>query len=51
MPERELAAHLGAAGAKPDAVREREKEIRSRIALEEERQAALRMSRDRGMSM
>ena len=51
MPERELAAHLGAAGAKPDAVREREEEIRNRIALEEEKQAALRMSRDRGMSM
>ena len=51
MPERELAAHLGAAGTGPDAVREREEEIRSRIALEEEKQAALRMSRDRGMSM
>ena len=51
MPERELAAHLGTAGAEPGAVQEREKEIRSRIALEEERQAALRMSRDRGMSM
>ena len=51
MPERELAAHLGAAGAGPDAVREREEEIRNRIALEEEKQAALRMSRDRGMSM
>ena len=51
MPERELAAHLGAAGAAPDAVRVREEEIRNRIALEEERQAALRMSRDRGMSM
>ena len=51
MPERELAAHLGTAGAAPDAVREREEEIRNRIALEEEKQAALRMSRDRGMSM
>ena len=51
LSERELAAHLGAAGAGPDAVREREEEIRSRIALEEEKQAALRMSRDRGMSM
>ena len=51
LPERELAAHLGAAGAGPDAVREREEEIRNRIAQEQEKQAALRMSRDRGMSM
>ena len=51
MPERELAAHLGAAGAESDAVREKEEEIRSRIALEEEKQAALRMSKDRGMSV
>ena len=51
MPQRELAAHLGAVGAGPDAVREREEEIRNRIALEEEKQAALRMSKDRGMSM
>ncbi len=51
LPKRELAAHLGAAGAGPDAVREREEEIRNRIAREQEKQAALRMSRDRGMSM
>ncbi|MDE0029853.1 MAG: hypothetical protein OXU42_10700, partial [Deltaproteobacteria bacterium] len=51
MPERELAAHLSAAGAAPDAVRVREEEIRNRIALEEEKKAALRMSKDRGMSM
>ena len=51
MPKRELAAHLGAAGAGPDAVREREEEIRNKIAKEQEKQAALRMSRDRGMSM
>ena len=51
MPERELAAHLGAAGAGPDTVREREEEIRNRIAQEQEKQADLRMSRDRGMSM
>ena len=51
MPQHELAAHLGAAGAGPDAVREREEEIRNRIAQEQEKQAALRMSRDRGMSM
>ena len=51
LSQRELAAHLGAAGAKPDAVRVREEEIRNRIALKEEKQAALRMSRDRGMSM
>ena len=51
LSQRELAAHLGAAGAEPDAVREREEEIRNRIALEEEKQAALRMSRGRGMSM
>ena len=51
MPERELAAHLAAAGAGSDTVREREEEIRNRIAREQERQAALRMSKDRGMSM
>ena len=51
VPERELAAHLGAAGAGPDTVREREEEIRKRIAQEQEKQAALRMSKDRGMSM
>ena len=51
MPARELAAHLGAAGAGPDAVREREEEIRNRIAKEQEMQAALRMSKDHGMSM
>ena len=51
MPQHELAAHLVAAGAGPDAVREREEEIRNRIAREQEKQAALRMSRDRGMSM
>ena len=51
VPQRELAAHLGAAGAGPDAVREREEEIRNRIALEEEKRAALRMSKDHGMSM
>ena len=51
MPQHELTAHLGAAGAGPDAVREREEEIRKRIAQEQERQAAQRMSRDRGMSM
>ena len=44
VPQRELAAHLGAAGAGPDAVREREEEIRNRIAQEQEKQAALRMS-------
>ena len=49
MPQHELAAHLGAAGAGPDAVQKREEEIRNRIALEQEKQAALRMSRDRGM--
>ena len=51
MPQHELAAHLGAAGAGPDAVREKEEEIRNRIAREQEKQAALRMSKDRGMSM
>ena len=51
MPKHELAAHLGAAGAGPDAVREREAEIRNRIAQEQEKQAILRMSRDRGISM
>ena len=51
VPQRELAAHLGAAGAGPDAVREREEEIRNRIAKEQERQAALRMSKDHGLSM
>ena len=51
VPQHELAAHLGAAGAGPDAVREREEEIRNRIAREQEKQAALRKSRDRGMSM
>ena len=51
MPQHELAAHLGAAGAGPDAVREREEEIRNRIAQEQEKQAALRKSQDRGMSM
>ena len=51
VPQHELAAHLAAAGAGPDAVREREEEIRNRIAREQEKQAALRMSRDRGMSM
>ena len=51
MPQHELAAHLGAAGAGPDAVREREEEIRNRIAQEQEKQAALRMSQDRGISM
>ena len=51
VPQHELAAHLGAAGAGPDAVREREEEIRNRIAREQEKQAAPRMSQDRGMSM
>ncbi len=51
VPQHELTAHLGAAGAGPDAVREREEEIRNRIAHEQEKQAALRMRRDRGMSM
>ena len=51
VPQHELAAHLHAAGAGPDAVREREEEIRNRIAQEQEKQAALRMSRDRGISM
>ena len=51
VSQHELAAHSGAAGAGPDAVREREEEIRNRIAREHEKQAALRMSRDRGMSM
>ena len=51
VPQHELAAHLGAAGADSDAVREREEEIRNRIAQEQEKQAALRMSKDRGMSM
>ena len=51
VPQHELAAHLGAAGAGPDTVREREEEIRNRIAQEQEKQAALRMSKDRGMSM
>ena len=51
MPERELAAHLGAAGAGPDAVREREAKIRNGIALEKERHTARRLRRDRGMSM
>ena len=51
VPKHELAAHLGVAGAGPDAVREREEEIRKRIAQEQEKQAAQRMSRDRGMSM
>ena len=51
VPKHELAAHLGAVGAGPDAVREREEEIRKRIAQEQEKQAAQRMSRNRGMSM
>jgi len=51
VPQHELAAHLGAAGAGRDAVQEREEEIRNRIAQEQEKQAALRMSQDRGMSM
>ena len=51
VPQHELAAHLGAAGASPDAVLEREEEIRKRIAQEQEKQAAQRLSRDRGMSM
>ena len=51
VPQHELAAHLGVVGAGPDAVREREEEIRNRIAQEQERQAAQRMSRDRGISM
>ena len=51
LRERELAAHLGAVGAGPDAVRDREEEIRNRIAKEQEKQAAQRMSRDQGMSM
>ncbi len=51
VPQHELAAHLAAAGADPDAVREREEEIRNRIAQEQEKQAALRRSRGRGMSM
>ena len=51
VPQHELAGHLGAAGAGPDAVREREEEIRNSIAQKQEKQAALRMSRDRGMSM
>ena len=51
MPQHELAAHLGAAGAGPDAVQKREEEIRNRIAQEQEKQATQRMSRDRGMSM
>ena len=51
MPQHELAANLRAAGAGPDTVREREEEIRNRIAREQEKQAAPRMSRDRGMSM
>ena len=51
VPQHELAAHLGAAGVGPDAVREREGEIRNRMAQEQEKQAALRMSRDRGMSL
>ena len=51
VPQHELAAHLGAADAGPDAVREREEEIRNRIAKEQEKQAALRMSKERGMSM
>ena len=51
VPQHELAAHLGAAGAGPDAVQKREEEIRNRIAQEQEKQVAQRMSRDRGMSM
>ena len=51
MPEHELAAHLGAAGAGPNTIREREEEIRNRVAQEQEKQAALRKSHDRGMSM
>ena len=51
VPQHELAAHLHATGAGPNAVQEREEEIRNRIAQEQEKQAALRMSRDRGMSM
>ncbi|MCY4579836.1 MAG: hypothetical protein OXD31_12425, partial [Chloroflexi bacterium] len=51
MPQHELAAHLHATGAGPNAVQEWEEEIRNRIAQEQEKQAALRMSRDRGMSM
>ena len=51
VPQHELAAHLGAAGASADAVQKREEEIRNRIAREQEKQAAKRMSKDRGMSM
>ena len=51
VPQHELAAHLGAAGAGPDAVLGREEEIRNRIAQEREKQAALRMSWDRETSM
>ncbi len=51
MPKHELAAHLAAAGVGPDTVQKREEGIRNRIAQEQERQAALRRSRGRGMSM
>ena len=51
VPQHEFAAHLDAAGAGPDAAREREEKIRNRIALQEERYAAQRTRQDRGLSM
>ena len=51
MPKHELAAHLGAAGFQQDAVRKTEEKIRNRIAHDEERHAAQRMRRGRGLSM
>ena len=52
MPNRELAAHLRAAGVGPDAVQEREERIRHNIALDEERRdAAQRVRQGRGLSM
>ena len=40
IPQRELAAHLGAAGAGPDEIEETEREIRERIAEQERARAA-----------
>ena len=51
VPKHELAAHPGAAGFQKDAVRKTEEKIRNRIAHDEERHAALRMRRDRVLSI
>ena len=45
IPQRELAAHLGAAGAGPDEIEETEREIRERIAEQERARAAAERER------